>query len=298
MKRIVMAHSGVSEKLRSIKDKVPALDATIAAVKEGYKRLIGGRTAVDAVEGAVNVMESSGVTNSGKGSVLQTDGKQRMDATIMDSTLNCGAVASMRGFENPISIARYIMDRQDGHYFYAHDFARDMALAHGGFKQLINTLQKSNIDIPQGNTVGSVALDGFGNLAAGTSTGGRGQCAPGRIGDSAIIGAGTYCNTFAAVSNTGHGEWIVKLNCAKSAVNLIQHQHLPPQVAIDQVGREYCSTCDKTLGSICINALGEWGVLIVGGSMHWALIHELENGAAELIYGCGKGEFITELLSI
>jgi beta-aspartyl-peptidase (threonine type) len=295
-----MVHAGVSEKVRSVKDRLPTLDATILAVKAGYQLLLEGKSAIDAVERAVNVMESSGATNSGKGSVLQTDGRQRMDATIMDSKLNCGAVASMRGFENPISIARYIMDRQDGHYFYAQDFASELALAHGGFKLLKekppNTISNIISEIPEGNTVGSVAFDGTDGLAAGTSTGGRGQCAAGRIGDSAIIGAGTYCNSAAAVSNTGHGEWIVKLNCAKSVVDLIQKQQLPPQVAVDQVGREYKAMNDKTLGTICVNTMGEWGILMVGGSMHWALIHELNNGAAELIYGCGKGEVITQLL--
>ena len=196
-----MAHAGVSEKVRSVKDRLPALDATILAVKAGYQLLLKGKTAIDAVERAVNVMESSGTTNSGKGSVLQTDGRQRMDATIMDSHLNCGAVASMRGFENPISIARYIMDRQDGHYFYAHDFAAELARARGGFKLLDEkpaTFRSENLE---GNTVGSVAFDGTNGLASGTSTGGRGQCTAGRIGDSAIIGAGTYCNSAAAVSN-------------------------------------------------------------------------------------------------
>jgi L-asparaginase / beta-aspartyl-peptidase len=298
----VIAHSGVTNVFRTAERTKPKLKTTIEAVIAAFELLIQKKNAVEGVVCAVNIMESSGNTNSGKGSVLQLDDKQRMDATIMKSDLDCGAVASLRGFENPISIAKMIMEKskENNHYFYSHDYASSIASKTNKFKTLkisTNNQEKGKKDKEvHGETVGAVALDGNSMLCAGTSTGGRSKCSAGRIGDSAIIGSGTYCNEHAAVSNTGFGEWIVKLTCAKRIVDLIQYQLLTPQVATDMMSKEYMNVCDKTLGSICLDQFGKWGISITGKSMNWAMVRKEGGDAPMLYYGCGRGEIFTEKL--
>jgi beta-aspartyl-peptidase (threonine type) len=242
------------------------------------------------------MMESSKNVNAGLGAVLQNDGQQRMDASIMSSNLKCGSVASLRGFENPISLAKLISEDQSGHIFYAQDFARDIANLHSMKK--INTLESEDLSIQKslGETVGAVAIDFDRMLAAGTSTGGLPKAQPGRIGDTPIIGAGTYCNKYGAVSNTGHGEWIVRMNCAKRIVDLIQFNQFSPQAACDRMDIEFSHMCDKILGQVCIDAKGRWGVGIVGASMRWAGIVKDGDEPAMLYYGCGKGEILQQEL--
>lgn len=299
MKRLkygVFVHSGVSDNFSRADLTHPAMLATIDSAKHGFDILSAKRTAIDAVEGAVMVMESSGSTNSGKGSVRQNDGRQRMDASIMTSSLQCGSVASLRGFENPIRIAKIISQDAHEHTFYAHDYAAQIAQNHGIPSQNDNNEQEILFAQTRndGETVGAVALDFTGSLAAGTSTGGRGRCEPGRIGDSSIIGGGTYCNQIAAVSNTGFGEWIARLTCAKRIVDLIQFDDFSPQAAVDRMGIEYKHACDKTLGSICLDVHGRWGIGITGAAMRWAGVVQTVEDQISFYYGCAKGEIIKE----
>ena len=245
-------------------------------------------------------MESSGVINAGKGAVIQNDGAQRMDCSIMSDSLEYGAISSLRGFENPISIARLIMEENKGHGCYSFDFATKIAENSGISFSKLKKSEPSDFDdgiqSPLGETCGAVALDSNGHLCAGTSTGGRKGCAPGRIGDSSTIGAGTYCNDIAAVSNTGHGEWIVKMNSAKRIVDLIQFDLLHPQEAVTRAGIEYENHSHSTIGSISVDKDGNWGVNIVGKSMNWAMVIVEEDKPALLVYGCAKGDEIRQAL--
>jgi beta-aspartyl-peptidase (threonine type) len=291
----IIAHSGVSEKFRKTDPNESSLATTIQCVQEGFRVLKAGHSAVDAVEIAINVMESSGYTNSGKGAVVQADGNQRMDASIMDSKWNAGMIASLRGFENPISVARMLFQDPHDHIFYAHDFVTEMAKKRGGFKMLpLSTpLQLNTKSSNDGETVGAVAIDLDGLLCAGTSTGGREQCQPGRIGDSCVLGAGTYCNQAAAVSNTGWGEWIIKLGVAKRVIDLIYDQKFSPQAAIDRVDRDFQRITPHTLGTICIDRNCKWGIGIAGASMNWAAIIQENDKNPILYYGCAKGDILT-----
>src|SRR5690606_33835595 len=200
------------------------------ALDAGYLLLEEGATAVDAVEKAVRVLEDSPLFNAGKGSVFTNEGVHEMDAAIMDGkTLNAGAVSLITGIKNPISLARNVMDKS-GHVFLAGEGAMRFADSLGyklelpGYSfdelryqqwqeikdsdsfQLDHSLKKDS----KFGTVGAVASDKDGNIAAATSTGGMTNKRWGRVGDSPIIGAGNYANNkTCAVSCTGSGEFFI-----------------------------------------------------------------------------------------
>jgi L-asparaginase / beta-aspartyl-peptidase len=176
------------------------------------------KTALDAVTAAVVVLEDSPLFNAGRGSCLNSDGEVEMDASIMDgAALRAGAVAAVRRIRNPIRAARAVMEKS-GHVLLAAGGAERFARQHGlkleapayfRTEARLAALKK-NLKRHHG-TVGAVALDGAGNLAAATSTGGYTGKLPGRVGDSPIIGAGTYAdNRACAVSGTGYGEAFIR----------------------------------------------------------------------------------------
>jgi len=209
----------------------------------GWEVLRAGGSALDAVETAVRYLEDEPLLNAGTGSYLQADGVSRMDASIMTSDGRAGSVAQVTGLRNPIRLARYILE-QDAHVMIAGVPALNLAMKLGHETGVVATPDKiaywqSHLDEacrfldyagmaaswkrdnPRLGTVGAVALDESGKLAAATSTGGTGQCYPGRVGDTPIIGAGTYCSRTAAVSMTGVGERIMVLLSAKRLCDLV-----------------------------------------------------------------------------
>lgn len=198
------------------------------ALETGWKLLSDGATALDAVEAAVVELENFPLFNAGKGSVFTHAGKNEMDASIMDGTeLNAGAVAFVKGVKNPIKLARLVMERTE-HILLggdgAEEFAREMGVEHEideyfftehRYKQLREAIANDRVQLdhsaakPMG-TVGAVACDANGNIAAATSTGGMTNKKFGRVGDTPLIGAGTYAdNSTCAVSCTGHGEYFM-----------------------------------------------------------------------------------------
>jgi beta-aspartyl-peptidase (threonine type) len=218
-------------------------EACERAADAGWRVLLAGASALDAVEAAVTWLENEPLLNAGTGSYLQADGVARMDASIMTSDGHAGAVAQVPYLKNPIRLARYVLE-QDAHVMLTGVHALQLALKLGHEHAVVATPQKIAYwqahlneasrtldyarmaadwkrDNPRLGTVGCVALDGHGNMAAATSTGGTGQCYPGRVGDSPIIGAGTYCTTKAGVSLTGVGERIMVLLSAKRLCDLV-----------------------------------------------------------------------------
>jgi beta-aspartyl-peptidase (threonine type) len=214
------------------------------ALAAGYKQLEMGRTAVDAVQAAVTVMEDDDTFDAGRGSFLTRDGRVQLDALLMDgSNLRTGGVACVERIRNPIQAARLVLDESPHVYFVATGAER-FAFQHG-MKLIDNTelivprerdrliaFQKNELaggidttfsgEMASHDTVGAVALDAHGNIAAGTSTGGTLSKAPGRVGDSSLIGCGCYAdNLSAAVSLTGWGEPIMKLVLGKWAVDRV-----------------------------------------------------------------------------
>jgi len=201
------------------------LDKLKDVLAAGSELLAKGGSSLDAVEKCIRMMEDSPLFNAGKGAVFTEEGKNELDASIMDgNTLKAGAVAGVTTIKNPITAARAVMEKSphlmliDGG---AEKFAREQGLemvkpsyfyTKERWDQYIKVKeQKKNDPAPQHGTVGCVALDRKGNLAAGTSTGGMTYKMKGRIGDSPIIGAGTYANNATcAISATGHGEYFIR----------------------------------------------------------------------------------------
>jgi len=228
-------------------ERIPkVLEGVREAVLAGWKELKRG-SALDAVEEAIKALEDNPIFNAGTGSVLTIDGKVEMDAAIMRSNLNAGAVASIWGVKNPISVARKVMEKTD-HVLLAGEgavrFARLMGFDEYNptteerveqWKELREKLlREGNIihwkkiselikEYPEvlRSTVGAVAFDGE-EIVAGTSTGGVFLKMFGRVGDTPIIGGGTYANEFAGASCTGLGEVAIKLALAKTAVDFVR----------------------------------------------------------------------------
>ena len=199
------------------------LAGCVAAARTGWTAVRRGCPAVEAVEEAVAVLEDDPLFNAGTGSSLNAAGEVEMDAALMRDTLEAGAVAAVAGIRNPIRLARKVLD--DGRHVMlagqgARDFARRAGIEPVRGDTLITRAQRNRWSAGHG-TVGCVAVDARGRLAAGTSTGGTPGKLPGRVGDSPLIGCGTYADAVGAASCTGQGEAIIKVLLAKTAVDLL-----------------------------------------------------------------------------
>ena len=232
------------------------------ALNAGYSVLKKGGSSITAVQKAINVMENSPLFNAGKGAVFNSLGKQEMDASIMDGkTLNSGAVAGVSHIKNPINAAilvkdstRHVMLSGKG----AEDFAKQYHLAmedakyfytEKRYQQLLKMQKRDSVQLDHSTsmintliddhklgTVGCVAIDKAGNIAAGTSTGGMTNKKYGRIGDSPIIGAGTYANNkTCGISATGTGEYFIRTLAAHEVSAMMMYKDLTLKEAIKQV---------------------------------------------------------------
>jgi L-asparaginase / beta-aspartyl-peptidase len=256
-----------------------------------------GGTALDAVQAAIEFLEDNPLFNAGRGSVFAADGTNQMDAAIMDgATLKAGAVADVQHTRHPIDLARAVMDKSPNVMYIgpgADAFAvqvglqqepRSFFFTERRWQDLIKELRKENLPIParppgappepsgrasffeppdvhKYGTVGVVALDEHGNIAAGTSTGGITAKRWNRVGDSPIIGAGTYAsNESCAVSATGTGEYFIRLTVARSVCALVELKHMRLQPAVDEMIRH--------VGDIH----GDGGVIAItrDGQMAWS----------------------------
>jgi L-asparaginase / beta-aspartyl-peptidase len=237
------------------------------STRTGYDILGAGGSALDAVHRAVQVLEDNPLFNAGRGAVFTHTGGHEMDAAIMEgTTLKAGAVAGVRHVRNPITLARLVMEKSP-HVLLAGEGAEQFAKLQGvklepddyfhterRWEQLLEAIARereqgvSSSEAPPRpaslGTVGAVALDRSGNLAAATSTGGMSNCRYSRIGDSPIIGAGTYANDkTCAVSTTGHGEYFMRAVTAYDLSVLMEYRGMSLQAAADQV-------IYKTLGDL------------------------------------------------
>ena len=238
------------------------------ALETGYAILKKGGTSLDAVEATVRVMEDSPLFNAGKGAVFTNEGKNELDAAIMDGkTGKAGAVASLTTVKNPISAARAVMEKSEHVMLIgpgAEKFAKEKGLeivdpsyfrTETRFQQLQKLKEKEGekmqldhdstgtssnekifVEGEKFGTVGAVALDAYGNLAAATSTGGMTNKRYGRVGDVPIIGAGTYAdNNTCAVSATGHGEYFIRSVVAHDIAALMEYKGYTLKKAADEV---------------------------------------------------------------
>jgi beta-aspartyl-peptidase (threonine type) len=254
------------------------------ALAAGYTLLEKGAAAVDAVEAAVAVMEDDETFDAGRGSFLTQDGRVQMDALLMNGeNLRTGGVACVERLRNPIRAARLVLDKSPHVYFVgtgAERFARQHGMALCDNMDLVIPREQERLYKAQANelaglpdetfsgsldshdTVGAVALDLHGNIAAGTSTGGTLNKAPGRVGDSSLIGCGCYAdNLSAAVSLTGWGEPIMKLVLGKWAVDRVAAGHSPQESAEAAIDYLY-----SRLG-------GHGGIILLGPDGRVGLAH-------------------------
>ena len=264
------------------------------AITAGGAVLDHGGTAVDAIEAAIRILEDNPLFNAGRGSVFAADGTIQMDAAIMDgATMRAGAVADVQHTKNPISLARAVMEKSP--YVLLIGNGADAFSRHVGLQQepqsyffterrwesLVKQLQKENLPVParpQGapppparplaffetpenheyGTVGMVAVDRHGNVAAGTSTGGIQAKRWSRVGDSPLIGAGTYAsNQSCAVSATGTGEYFIRLTVARTICALVQYKGMGLQAAADEVVQRQLSAMHGDGGVIAITPDGQ-----------------------------------------
>ncbi len=296
MQPVLLLHGGVGSKTKTKEQRDQTLSLMKKAIIAGYKRLILNGSAVDGVEDAIKIMEESEIVNAGRGAVTQKDGQQRMDASIMRSNpLKAGAVASLRGCLHPISVARQIMEKTP-HVMIAEDFAKVLADT-WKIPSIPQKLESTNKKKKGGDTVGAVALDRSGILAAGSSTGGLPHVDPGRIGDSPIIGSGTYANEFCAASATGIGEDIVKVSITRLISFFSEFQKIPPQTCVDRALEYYKRYFNTSVGLITIDALGHWGVGFIGQEMAWAIVLPAGQEKIEIRVGMSVLDFIKEEIS-
>ena len=202
----------------------PRLEGCKEAALAGWKVLDGGGSALDAAEAAVVMLEDNPLFNAGTGSTLNSLGQIEMDAAIMDgSLLRAGGVAAVQRIKNPVRLARRVLE--DGrHVLLACEgallFAREVGFPECPPENLIVAAEQKRWQEKHG-TVGAVALDSDGKIAAATSTGGIFNKLPGRIGDSPLLGCGTYADESGGVSCTGYGEAIIRVLMAKTALDFL-----------------------------------------------------------------------------
>ncbi|MCU7501336.1 MAG: isoaspartyl peptidase/L-asparaginase [Ignavibacteria bacterium] len=266
-KYVLVVHGGAGTIVKGMMTQAEE-DSIRAKLKEalaaGSNVLKSNGSSLDAVTAAINVMEDSPLFNAGKGAVFNSKGQNEMDAAIMDGkTLMAGAVAGVHHIKNPINLARLVMEKSP-HVMMTGDGAEEFARSQGmtmmpesyfyyekRYEQLQKIKEKERQDSIQGHkmgihekvvndykfgTVGCVALDRSGNLAAGTSTGGMTNKKYGRVGDSPIIGAGTYANNkTCAVSATGYGEYFIRNVVSYDISALMEYKEMSLQDAADFV---------------------------------------------------------------
>jgi L-asparaginase / beta-aspartyl-peptidase len=238
------------------------------ALREAHGVLASGGTSLDAVTAAIVILEDSPYFNAGKGAVFTHDGVNELDASIMNGkTREAGAVAGVRTAKNPIKLARTVMEKSR-HVMMVGMGADEFAKAQGieqvdpsyfrteeRWQQLQEALAEDKF-----GTVGIVALDRAGALAAGTSTGGMTNKRYGRVGDSPVIGAGTYADEHCGVSATGHGELFIRYTVARDICARVEYTGVPlAQAAHDVVEVEL------------VRAKGEGGIIAMDASGHWTL---------------------------
>ena len=279
--------AGTIKKERFTPEKEAAYRAKLQeSVEAGYAILENGGTSLDALTASINILENSPFFNAGKGAVYTHDETHEMDASIMEGkNRQAGAVAGVKHIENPINLARLVMD-ESVHVMLSGDGAETFAQSQGiklvsnnifdtehRYKSLqrakakMKKAKETNKDYQAAHqslaveykvgTVGAVALDKYGNIAAGTSTGGMTNKRFGRIGDAPVIGAGTFAdNASCAVSATGHGEYFIRYNVAADICARVQYQGKTIEQAGNEVIHDVLKPVGGTGGVIIIDAKG------------------------------------------
>lgn len=309
---VVHGGAGVIEKgsLSAAQEKAYR-DAMAKAAEAGGAVLRRGGSALDAIEAAIHLMEDDPLFNAGRGAVFSAEGRNELDASIMDgSTLAAGAVAGLTRTRHPISAARAVMERSP-HVFLmgegADAFAKSQGLeqvdpsyffTESRWQGLVRSLERQKLPAPtrpagaprapdarselihregKYGTVGVVALDQKGNVAAGTSTGGTNGKRWGRIGDAPVIGAGTYAsNRSCAVSATGTGEYFIRLTVARTVCALVELKGMSLQAAADEVIQKQLTEMKGDGGVIAVTPDGQLAWSFNTSGMYRARLSETQ----------------------
>ncbi|HEU5170461.1 MAG TPA: isoaspartyl peptidase/L-asparaginase [Gemmatimonadales bacterium] len=264
--QVLVVHGGAGTIRRE--DMTPALDSAYrdalrGALERGYGLLERGGTSLDAVEAVIVMLEDSPLFNAGRGAVFTSAGTVELDAAIMDgATGAAGAVAGVRHVKNPVALARMVMARSP-HVMLAGEGAEAFAKEQGVrlvpqkyfFTQRRWDALQAAKQARQRGTVGAVALDRQGRLAAATSTGGTTNKRPGRIGDTPVIGAGTYADSGCAVSGTGHGEYFIR--------NVVAHDIC---ARLRYKGETLARAAESVVMEKLVGQRGEGGVIAIDGA--------------------------------
>ena len=280
-KAVLVIHggAGVIKRTMSAQDEAEIRAAMSTALTRGYQQLQQGKPALDAVTAAITVLEDSPHFNAGKGAVFTHEGKNELDSSIMEGkTRRAGAVAGVHHIRNPILAARAVMEKSS-HVMLVGDGAEAFAKEQGitlvdpsyfktekRWKQLQKTLNEEKrktafTDVEARKhfgTVGAVALDAAGGLAAGTSTGGMMNKRWGRVGDSPIIGAGTWADERCGVSGTGWGEYYIRTHAASAVCERMKYLNEHPAQAGQAVINEEIPRLGGDGGAIVLSATGEF----------------------------------------
>lgn len=270
------------------------LEGLEEALNSGFRLLEMGESALDAVESAVIALENNLLFNAGKGSVFNSDGIHEMEASIMwGKTLDAGAVCGLRNIKNPIHLARLAMEKSP-HVFLngtgAEAFARELGVPFEDdsyffttrrYDQLLETKKQIRIPMENFGTVGAVAIDKSGNLASATSTGGLTNKNYGRIGDSPVIGAGTYANNrTCAVSCTGDGEFFLRTVAAYDIACLIEYKNMSVEEACRLVIKDKLQSIGGEGGAIAVDTLGNAALVFNTTGMYRA--YKKDTGEMEI----------------
>jgi beta-aspartyl-peptidase (threonine type) len=269
------------------------------ALQTGYDLLKANATSIEVVSAAIKVLEDSPLFNAGRGAVLNRAGEVELDAAIMEGlTRTAGAIAAVKHIMNPIDLARMVMERSPHVLLVgegAEAFAREQGMGLVPQDYFITEPRKLQLQRIQGDqnagrkpqsvwdqkpatdrfgTVGAVAVDKHGNLAAGTSTGGIANKQPGRVGDSPIIGAGTYANnSTCAVSATGHGEFFIRAVVAHDISALMEYSGLSLNAAADRVVKRGLVEFGGEGGVIAVDRKGNIAMPFNSHGMYRGFVH-------------------------
>ena len=277
---LLVIHGGAGVERQDLNpEEVRAARAALeAALRKGHEALPAGKPAMDAVTAAITVLENDPTFNAGRGAVFTHDGKNELDASLMDgATLRAGAVAGVHTVKNPILLARAVMEHsphvmmigQGAEMFAAEQKIEQVDPSYFRTEKRWQQLQRALKEEAAGQahadletakhfgTVGAVALDAQGKLAAGTSTGGMTNKRYGRVGDSPIIGAGTYASDSCAVSGTGWGEFYIRLAAAHEICSRMKYLGETPAQAGDEVIVRRLPAMGGDGGAIVLSADGK-----------------------------------------
>lgn len=293
-KPIIVVHGGAGDWPSELHEQ--GLKGVRKAADRGFRILSGGSSALDAVESAIVSLEDDPVFNAGRGSTLNLRGEIETDAAMMDGkTLRGAGVALLRDIKNPIRAARLVFEKTD-HVLIAGPAARELAIADGlakanlrvssrvkAWKEGLRKLESKKLPVSSrtrseitrhflaktSDTVGALCLDGNGNLAAACSTGGVSLKLPGRIGDSAILGAGLYAdNSSGAATATGIGEQAMRLVISKAACDLMKRENAAS--AATKVIRHSTKQLGPGMGMLTLDWNGRYGVVHNTRNLCWA----------------------------